>query len=312
MTGVDEAAHEAQPGVGLRRQVAAGHRLGQPRAAAREHPVDEEGDASATATETRAEIQRARSLTVQLCRAMGSRGMGGARLRRAVLLDALGTLLRLEPPAPRLRAALARPRGGGRRVRGRGAIRAEIGFYRRTCTRAATRRRSPRCAELRGGRCARRCGRGRARSRAPADARRCWTRWSSPPTPTPRPRSRRCARSGRARRRVQLGRLARTSASRRPGLAPLVDAAVASAVFGAAKPERAIFEHALALAGAAPRPLARRRHLDVDVAGARAAGCARCWSRATDARGAPRGRARSARPRGAARRWRRALGLSPQ
>jgi FMN phosphatase YigB (HAD superfamily) len=36
------------------------------------------------------------------------------------------------------------------------------------------------------------------------------------------------------------------------GLAPLVDAAVASAELGHAKPDRAIFEHALDLAGAEP------------------------------------------------------------
>ena len=44
------------------------------------------------------------------------------------------------------------------------------------------------------------------------------------------------------------------------GLAPLVDGAVASAELGAAKPERAIFERALALAGVAARArVARRR-----------------------------------------------------
>jgi len=42
------------------------------------------------------------------------------------------------------------------------------------------------------------------------------------------------------------GRLAET------GLAPLVDAAVASAELGSAKPDRTIFAHALELAGAAP------------------------------------------------------------
>jgi HAD superfamily hydrolase (TIGR01549 family) len=59
----------------------------------------------------------------------------------------------------------------------------------------------------------------------------------------------------------------------RVGLAPLVDAVVTSAVVGAAKPDPAIFEHALALAGVGPD---RARHvgdsLSEDIAGARACG----------------------------------------
>ncbi|HEX6391554.1 MAG TPA: HAD-IA family hydrolase, partial [Solirubrobacteraceae bacterium] len=57
------------------------------------------------------------------------------------------------------------------------------------------------------------------------------------------------------------------------GLAPLVDGAVASAEVGAAKPARAIFDHALALAGA---PAGAALHAgdspDADAAGALAAG----------------------------------------
>jgi putative hydrolase of the HAD superfamily len=57
------------------------------------------------------------------------------------------------------------------------------------------------------------------------------------------------------------------------GLAPLVDGAVASAELGHAKPERAIFEHALALAGAdAGSALHAGDSPDADVAGALAAG----------------------------------------
>lgn len=56
-------------------------------------------------------------------------------------------------------------------------------------------------------------------------------------------------------------------------LAPLIDGAVASAELGAAKPDPAIFAHALALAGSAPE---RAWHAgdspEADVAGARAAG----------------------------------------
>jgi HAD superfamily hydrolase (TIGR01549 family) len=61
----------------------------------------------------------------------------------------------------------------------------------------------------------------------------------------------------------------------RVGLAPLVDGVVTSAAVGARKPERAIFEHALRLAGVRA---ARARHvgdsLSEDVAGARACGIA--------------------------------------
>jgi putative hydrolase of the HAD superfamily len=57
------------------------------------------------------------------------------------------------------------------------------------------------------------------------------------------------------------------------GLAPLVDGAVASAEAGVAKPDRRIFERALAIASV---PAAAALHvgdsLDADVAGARAAG----------------------------------------
>ena len=57
------------------------------------------------------------------------------------------------------------------------------------------------------------------------------------------------------------------------GLAPLLDAAVASAEVGHAKPERAIFEHALALAGADPAgALHAGDSPDEDVGGALAAG----------------------------------------
>jgi putative hydrolase of the HAD superfamily len=58
-------------------------------------------------------------------------GGSGLRGRRAVLLDAMGTLLRLEDPAPRLRSALAERLGidvGA--AAATAAIRAEIAYYR--------------------------------------------------------------------------------------------------------------------------------------------------------------------------------------
>jgi putative hydrolase of the HAD superfamily len=57
------------------------------------------------------------------------------------------------------------------------------------------------------------------------------------------------------------------------GLRPLVDAVVDSAVFGTEKPDRRIFEHALALAGLAPHETAHVGDLHaVDVLGAAGAG----------------------------------------
>jgi putative hydrolase of the HAD superfamily len=62
----------------------------------------------------------------------GSRiDMGGEVSSRAVLLDAMGTLVRLEDPVPRLRSALLARFGVDVGFEGaRAAMRAEIGFYR--------------------------------------------------------------------------------------------------------------------------------------------------------------------------------------
>src|SRR5919109_5083258 len=48
---------------------------------------------------------------------------------RAVLFDALGTLIRLEPPAPRLAAALRQKGVEVDEVRAARAVRAEIAYY---------------------------------------------------------------------------------------------------------------------------------------------------------------------------------------
>jgi len=59
------------------------------------------------------------------------------------------------------------------------------------------------------------------------------------------------------------------------GLAPLLHGVVTSAAIGARKPSPAIFEHALALAGAAPgQAIHVGDSLEEDVAGARACGIA--------------------------------------
>ena len=57
---------------------------------------------------------------------------GRAQSLKAILLDALGTLLELEPPAPFLRAELSRRFGVGlSETDAQRAIAAEIAFYRR-------------------------------------------------------------------------------------------------------------------------------------------------------------------------------------
>jgi len=185
-------------------------------------------------------------------RLAASRGPAGRPSgRAAVLLDALGTLLFFEPPAPRLRAAL-RARAGVDvdDAAAAAAMRAEIRFYR---------------AHLHEGRDADSLALLRRRS---AEA----MRPALPPAAAALPAAVLTAAlldalvfraypevpgalAGLRDRGVALvvvsnwdfslhERLAET------GLAPLVDAAVASAELGAAKPEPAIFAHALGLVGA--------------------------------------------------------------
>ncbi|MGI8779253.1 MAG: HAD family hydrolase [Solirubrobacteraceae bacterium] len=200
--------------------------------------------------------------------------MAGEVRAHAVLLDAMGTLLRFEDPAPRLRASM-RGRFGvdvGAAAAG-AAIRAEIAFYRAhlhsggdIAALAALRERS---AD------AMRPALPPALARAPTgeltaallDA----IAFSAYPDAAPALRALRaagCALVVVSNWDVSLHeRLAET------GLGALVDGAVASAELGAAKPAPAIFEHALTRAGV---PAERAWHVgdsvDEDVEGALAAG----------------------------------------
>ena len=193
---------------------------------------------------------------------------------RAVLLDALGTLVTFAPPAPRLRAEL-RARlgvdvGAGRAAN---AIAAEIAYYRahlhegRDATSLADLRR--RCAE------AMRPALGPVAAAADGDALVAALLAALRFEPFPdAPDTLRALRAAGLRAVVVSNwdvslheRLAET------GLAPLLDGAVASAEVGAAKPEPAIFAAALQIARAAP---ADAWHVgdtpEVDVAGALRAG----------------------------------------
>jgi putative hydrolase of the HAD superfamily len=186
---------------------------------------------------------------------------------QAVLLDALGTLLTFEPPAPHLRAALRERHGVevSEEV-AEAAIRAEIAYYR---------------AHLHEGRDAaslldlrRRC----AMAMEPVlgfdpgiEALLAALRFRAYPDAAPALRELRA-------HGLRLVVVSNWDASlherlEETGLAPLVDAAVASAEIGHAKPDGAIFAHALTLAGAPPgAALHAGDSPDADVAGALAAG----------------------------------------
>jgi putative hydrolase of the HAD superfamily len=200
--------------------------------------------------------------------------MGGEVSGRAVLLDAMGTLLTFGDPVPRLRAALATRLGADvGEAASRGAIRAEIAHYRANlhrgrdaATLAALR---AECAE------AMRPALGPPAAHAPVEdltaALLDALAFSAYPDTAP---ALRALRSDGWRLVVVSNwdaslheRLAET------GVADLVDGAVASAELGAAKPDGAIFARGLALAGARP---AEAWHVgdsvDADVEGALAAG----------------------------------------
>jgi putative hydrolase of the HAD superfamily len=200
--------------------------------------------------------------------------MGGEVRRKAVLLDAMGTLLRLEDPAPRLRAALAARLGvdvGAGAASA--AIRAEIAFYRahlhlgRDADSLAALRAS--CAE------AMRPELPPAAAAAPAEALTAALldalRFSAYPDAVPAL----CALRAEGCALVVVSNWDFSLHERleQTGLAPLVDGAVASAELGAAKPAWAIFERALGLAGVeAARAWHAGDSVREDVEGARAAG----------------------------------------
>jgi len=200
--------------------------------------------------------------------------MGGEVRGRAVLLDAMGTLLRLEDPAPRLRAAL-RARLGVEvgAAAAAAAIGAEIAYYRahlhlgRDARSLALLRAS--CAE------AMRTALPPAAAGAPgADLTAALLdALAFAPYADAEPALRSLRDAGCALVVVSNWDFSLHERLEEAGLAPLVDAVVASADLGAAKPERAIFERALALAGVGPD---RAWHvgdgLREDVDGARAAG----------------------------------------
>jgi putative hydrolase of the HAD superfamily len=188
---------------------------------------------------------------------------------RAVLLDALGTLLRLEDPVPALRRELAARGIEVDEPVARAALRAEIAYYRAhnlegsDCAALAGLRR--RCAEVL------RDALGTGTTGAVHDALLAALSFVAYPDALPALERLRAA----GLRTVVVSnwdvslheRLAET------GIAARVDGAVVSAELGVAKPDPAIFAYALTLAGATPE---QTIHVgdspEADVAGARAAG----------------------------------------
>jgi putative hydrolase of the HAD superfamily len=198
------------------------------------------------------------------------------RRRRALLIDAMGTLVALQPPAPRLRHELHSRYGIELGVREAGAaLAAEIAYYR---SHMGEGRDATTLHALRLG-CVRALAAALPRSAALdgvaetdlLDVLLASLRFDAFAD------AREALLAVRA-RGVRVVVVSNWDVSvlevlELTGLAPLLDGAVCSAVVGAAKPEPAIFEQALAIAGvAAPEALHVGDSPTEDVLGALAAG----------------------------------------
>lgn len=201
--------------------------------------------------------------------------------KRALLIDAMGTLVRLEPPAPALRLELSRRFGIELSpAQARSALAAEIGFYRAHMQEGrdaeSVRALHLSCAEaLRAALPASRPLR-QLDSASLAEALLASLRFTAFEDAL--------EALGAARARgervivVSNWDVSLDSVLERAGLAALLDGVLTSAAAGARKPQPAIFERALQLAGVR-RELALHvgDSLEEDVAGARAAGVAAVW-----------------------------------
>jgi putative hydrolase of the HAD superfamily len=195
---------------------------------------------------------------------------------RALLLDALGTLLELQPPAPRLRIELAQ-RFGLRisETEAERAIAAEIAYYRAHLDEgrdpAALAALRSRCAEA-------------LRDALPDDERVAAIDNAAltgalvaslrfEPFADVRPALAAARAAGRRLVVVSNWDVSLDEVLDRLGLAPMLDGVVTSAALGARKPSPVIFEHALELAGvAAHEAIHVGDSIAEDVGGARAAG----------------------------------------
>jgi putative hydrolase of the HAD superfamily len=194
----------------------------------------------------------------------------------ALLLDALGTLVRLEPPAPRLRAELARRLGVEiSEAQAGAALSAEISYYREHLDdgrdEAGLAALRDRCASV-------------LRAALPSSER---LRAADPDAVTSvllaalrftafddvRPALELARARGQRLVVVSNWDVSLVSVLDQVGLAPLLDGVLTSAQVGSRKPSPVIFERALELVGvAAADAIHVGDTLDEDVAGARAAG----------------------------------------
>jgi putative hydrolase of the HAD superfamily len=192
--------------------------------------------------------------------------------RPALLIDGMGTLVSLSAPVAALVEVLRRRFGVAvSEADARHALGAEIAFYRAHMDQGrdaeSLARLRARCAEVLFGALPTVSAGGNARTEALLDALR-FTAYDDA-----RPALMTARRHGARVIVVSNWDVSLAEVLERLGLAPLVDAVVTSAAVGTAKPEPAIFAHALALAGT---DAGHARHvgdsLSEDVAGARASG----------------------------------------
>ena len=213
-------------------------------------------------------------------------------MKAAILLDALGTLVALEPPGPLLRAELLE-RFGIRLTEeeaGRG-ISAEIGYYRAHLDEgrddSSLRVLRTRCAEVLRSALPSSPDLDRVDSQALTEALLAALRF----TPFPDVVGSLAAARGRGQRLVVVSNWDASlhHVLARLGLAALLDGIVTSAEAGARKPSPAIFERALNVAGVGPHDAVHvGDSIDEDVAGAAAAGIDAILV-LRDGRGAPAG-----------------------
>ena len=196
----------------------------------------------------------------------------GRQAIRAVLLDALGTLVSLQPPAPRLREELRRRTGVEVGLeRAAAAFAAEIAFYLghhlEARDAASLERLRDRCAEV----LAAALGEPRLSAREVRPAMLAALRFTAFPDAAP-------ALAGLRARGLRLVVASNWDPSlpevlAAAGLGAHLDAVVTSGTVGAAKPDRRLFTAALAAAGVGAEAAVHvGDSLENDVAGARTAG----------------------------------------
>jgi putative hydrolase of the HAD superfamily len=190
---------------------------------------------------------------------------------KAVLLDALGTLVELQPPAPRLQRLLAQAGFEVSEERAAAGFAAEIAYYLDHHLEGSDRERLERLRD--------RCAEEMRRALELPDLDHATARWAMLEALEFRPYPDVLPALGELRARgVTLVVASNWDCSLPewlgpPGITELVDGVVTSAEVGAPKPDPRVFERALAIAGAEPsEALHVGDKVDNDVEGAAAAG----------------------------------------